>query len=77
MLYLAGHVDAVQQHVGGAQQVRQLLLLDAEDELVNGALVFGAGLVGELAAKWSMAAVRKPPVPQAGSITFSRLSSRD
>ena len=41
---LAGHVDAVQQHVGGAEQMRQLFLLDAVDQLFNGAFVVGAGI---------------------------------
>ncbi len=51
VLDLTGHVDAVQQHVGGAQQVWQLLFLDAVDQILNGALVFGAGLGGDLITK--------------------------
>ena len=35
------HVDAVQDHVGGAQQVRQRLLLDAVDALLEQLLVLG------------------------------------
>ena len=34
---VGGHVDAVQQHVGHAQHVRQVLLLDAGDAVLQSA----------------------------------------
>ena len=36
---VGGHIDAVQDHVGGAQHVRQRLLLDAVDALLQELLV--------------------------------------
>ena len=51
MFDLAGYVDAVQQHIGGAQQMGQLFFLDAVDQVFNGVLVFGAGLGTELMAE--------------------------
>ncbi len=41
VLDLAGYVDAVQQHIGSTQQVRQLFFLDAANQFFNGALVVG------------------------------------
>ncbi|MOA69853.1 hypothetical protein D3C78_1982930 [compost metagenome] len=41
MTDLAGHLDAVQDHVGGGQQVRQRLLLHAEDAGLQGTFVVG------------------------------------
>ena len=40
---VGGHVDAVQQQVGHAQHVRQVLLLDAGEAVLDGLLV-GLGL---------------------------------
>ena len=40
---VGGHVDAVQQQIGHAQDVRQVLLLDAGEAVLDGALV-GLGL---------------------------------
>jgi hypothetical protein len=76
VLDLAGHVDAVQQHVGGAQQVGQLLFSMPWISSSMARLSSALDLVVSWLRKWSMAAVRKPPVPQAGSITVSRLSRR-
>ena len=46
---VGGHVDAVQQHVGHAQQVRQVLLLDAGEAVLDGALVgLGLGLLAQV-----------------------------
>ncbi|MDT4819838.1 hypothetical protein FQZ97_529650 [compost metagenome] len=41
MADLAGHFDAVQDHVGGGQQVRQRLFLHTENAGLQGALVLG------------------------------------
>jgi hypothetical protein len=69
MADIDGHLDAVQDHVGSAQQVRHRLLLDAENAaLQNGAsssTVFTSCL-----RTCSIEQVRKPPVPQAGSMIF-------
>jgi len=48
---LAGYVNAVQQHVGGAEQVRELLFLDTAYQRFDGALVFGTGMAGDLVAE--------------------------
>ena len=42
MLDLAGHFDAMQDHIGGGQQVRQRLFLHAEDAGLQYALVLGS-----------------------------------
>jgi hypothetical protein len=70
VLDLAGHIDAVQQHVGGAQQVRQLLFSMPRISVSMAALSAALDLVETWLRKWSMAR-SKPPVPQAGSITVS------
>ena len=51
VLDLAGHINAVQQHVGGTQQVGQLLFFNAVNQRFNGAFVVGAGMGGELVAE--------------------------
>ena len=61
---LRGHVDAVQQHVGHAQHVRQVLLLDAGEASW---IARSSSAVFACLRRCSMAQVRKPPVPQAGS----------
>jgi hypothetical protein len=57
-------LDAVQQHVGDAEHVRQLLLLHRAEARLQGCLVLRALHVA--LAHVAMAQVRKPPVPQAG-----------
>jgi hypothetical protein len=64
-----GHLDAVEHHVGHAQEVRQRLLLDAVDARLE--LLLVVGVFTYFLRTCSMAQVRKPPVPQAGSSTFS------
>ncbi|MNY55324.1 hypothetical protein D3C86_1912910 [compost metagenome] len=41
MANLVGHLDAVQDHVRGGQQVRQRFFLHAENAGLQGAFVFG------------------------------------
>ena len=67
---VGGRVDAVQDHVGDAQHVRQRLFLDAVDDSVAASLhhPWSSRSCSRL---WSMVQVRKPPVPQAGSSTVS------
>lgn len=45
MLDLAGHLDAMQHHVGGGQQVRQRLLLHAEDAGLQDGFVLGGAYI--------------------------------
>ena len=46
---VGGHVDAVQEQVGHAQHVRQVLLLDAGEAVLDGALVgLGLGLLAQV-----------------------------
>ena len=39
MADLHRHLDAVQQHIGGAKEVRQLLLLNPQDLLLQSLMV--------------------------------------
>jgi hypothetical protein len=59
----------VEHHVRHAEQVRERLLLDAVDAPLQDGLV--AAVFTYFFRMCSMAQVRKPPVPQAGSSTFS------
>ena len=63
-------LDAVQQHVGDAQHVRQLLLLDGAQGAPASSPRPRASS-RSASRMWRMAQVRKPPVPQAGSSRIS------
>ena len=62
-------VEAMQQQVHLAEQIRQRLRLAAEEALLLQELAVGDGL--DLLARWLNASTRNPPVPQAGSSTVS------
>ena len=49
MADVGGDVDAVQEQIGHAQHVRQVLLLDAGEAVLDGALVgLGLGLLAQV-----------------------------
>ena len=48
MLDHARHLDTVQQHVGGAEQMRKLLFLNAPDALGDSFTILNAGCFGKL-----------------------------
>ena len=48
---LAGYFNTMQQHIGGTQQMRQLLFLNAANQFLDCAFIVGTRLITQLAKK--------------------------